>query len=68
MITYDKMLEKLTKYHSEIDEFYEIEKNYVKDKTDDELIKMMNCGITATALGKRKAAIEELQRRGVIES
>ena len=59
------IFDKLYSYLSEVNEAQENEQENMKYKTDAELKRIATeGGASSRAMGKRKAAIEELRRRG----
>ena len=61
---FDKLLNSMNNYNNETQAAYEAEKEYMKHKTDAQLKEIASSGSSASAMGRRKAALEELRRRG----
>lgn len=60
----DKLLNSINNYSNETQAAYEAEKEQMKYKTDAQLKEIASSGTSAGAMGRRKAALEELRRRG----
>ena len=60
----DKLLNGMSNYANEVEAVYEEEKKYMKYETDAKLKEIASHGTSARAMGRRKAALEELRRRG----
>ena len=63
MSFFDKILNGISNWAKETNETYEQERENMKYKTNEQLLNIAQSG----NLGKRKAAIEELRRRGLID-
>lgn len=60
----DKILNGLNNCNNESQAVYGAEKEYMKHKTDAQLKEIASSGTSASAMGRRKAALEELRERG----
>ena len=60
----DKLLNGINNNIKETQATYEAEKEHMKYKTDSQLKQIASGGTSASAIGRRKAALEELRNRG----
>ena len=67
MLILNKIWDGICNWAKEANSTYEEVKESMKDKTNAQLMAIVKSGTSGKTMGQRKAALEELHRRGIIE-